>query len=509
MLAASPTYGPLATTAAQLAQQIRAGSLVPPAGAAGQMLTSQLDKWSKNVAVREDLLLAMAPSPVPAAIVFPPLRTTDELKKSLADGQALVVFHVAKGNLFGFAVSSQAEHVWVVGEAGDLQRALADWLRTLGNYNANRELAGDDLSSDKWRTGATKIWQGLFANARLDLEKTTDLAIVPDGWLWYLPFEALIPTAEKKNGEPATLIERVPLHYGPTASLAVGDRRSFRPTTHTGIVAQELAAEEAKPGSEGLSLKPLEDAVKNPVRLASPLAQPGYLMAPLLDQLIALDDIDVNRKDPYDWSPLPRSRGRRSADAGDSLASWMGLPYDGPERVIVTGLPTAAETGLKMPRRGETSAAAPGTEIFDATCALLASGARTVLVSRWRTGGQMNLQLVREFIQELQFSPADIAWQRSVMLAWETPLDAAQEPRLKRLAEGVSPPGADHPFFWAGYLLVDTGTMPNQPAAQPKKAAEPKIKPPETKEKPAEATKPAEVDAPPAATGAPSTTPTR
>jgi hypothetical protein len=61
-------------------------------------------------------------------------------------------------------------------------------------------------------------------------------------------------------------------------------------------------------------------------------------------------------------------------------------------------------------------------------------------------------------VQELQHSPADLAWQRSVMLAWETPLDAAQEPRLKRLAEGTEPPGADHPFFWAGYLLVDTGT---------------------------------------------------
>jgi hypothetical protein len=65
---------------------------------------------------------------------------------------------------------------------------------------------------------------------------------------------------------------------------------------------------------------------------------------------------------------------------------------------------------------------------------------------------------VREFVQELQQSPADLAWQRSVMLARETPLDPAQEPRLKRLAEGTEPPGADHPFFWAGYLLVDTGT---------------------------------------------------
>jgi hypothetical protein len=45
-----------------------------------------------------------------------------------------------------------------------------------------------------------------------------------------------------------------------------------------------------------------------------------------------------------------------------------------------------------------------------------------------------------------------------VMIAQETPLDPSQEPRLKKLEEGVEPPGAEHPFFWAGYLLVDTGT---------------------------------------------------
>jgi len=67
-------------------------------------------------------------------------------------------------------------------------------------------------------------------------------------------------------------------------------------------------------------------------------------------------------------------------------------------------------------------------------------------------------------VQELQHQSADMAWQRSVLLAWETPLDATQEPRLKRLAEGVELPGADHPFIWAGYMLIDTGTRPSQPS---------------------------------------------
>lgn len=468
LLASFPAYGPLVSAAAKLGQDLRGGTLKAEAGAEGQKLVSGLDAWAKNVAAREDVLLAMALSPVPARQMFPPLRTTKELQQSLAEGQALVVFHAAGGNLFGFLVSRQTEHMWLVGEQEPLRKGLSEWLRALGNYSASREMGGEELTSDEWRGIAQQMWTGLFANSRLDLARTTDLVVVPDGWLWYLPFEALVPPLDKKAkaaaaGKAPMLVERVPMHYGPTAALAVGDRRSFRPLRHTGIVANELIAAEKKDGDDvaGMSLAPLEDVVNGPVRLVPPLAQPGYLLAPLMDQLIVLDDVALNRNDALDWSPLPRSRGR----GGDSLAAWMGLPLEGPERVVVTGLPTAAETSLKVARRSEGASALPGNELFQSVCALMASGARTVLVSRWRTGGQMNLQLVREFVQELEQSPADEAWQRSVLLAWETPLDAAQEPRLKRMAEDVEPPGADHPFFWAGYLLVDTGTGTEIPAA--------------------------------------------
>ncbi len=456
LLTRFPAYSGLSRSAAGLYQQLRGGSLKPASGAAGQKLVGQLDQWSKNAAAREELLLVMALSPVPAVTLFPPLRTTEELQRSLAPGQGLVVFHTAGGNLFGFQVNRQTAHLWQLGEAALVQRALADWLRLLGNYSANREIAGEELASDKWREAAERMYQAVFGTARLDLAKTTDLVIVPDSWLWYLPFEALMPAGGAKDPQPgAMLIERMPMHYGPTAALAVGDRRTFRPTRHTGIVANTLAAAEAKAGSEAAQLKGLEDTVKGPVRLVPPLVQPGFVLVPLLDQLVVIDDVEASRNDAYAWSPLPKARGRST----DSLGAWMGLPYEGPERIVMTGWPTAAETGLKGSRRGDAAAAsAPGSEIFQSVCALMASGARTVLVSRWRTGGQMNLQLVREFVQELEHSPADVAWQRSVMLARETPLDATQEPRLKRLAEGLEPPGADHPFFWAGYMLVDTGT---------------------------------------------------
>jgi hypothetical protein len=472
LVANFPEYGGLSKAAAALWQQLRSGSLKSESGAAGQALAAKLDDWQKNAAAREQLLVGISLAPVPSSMLFPPLRTTKELQESLAPGQGLVVFHAAGGNLFGFLVSAQTEHMWLVGELPEVQREAANWLRLLGNYSANREMAGEELSSDDWRDAAERMYQALFANARLDLARTTDLAIVPDSWLWYLPFEALVPSAAggaKPGAKSAVkdpqagsmLVERVPMHYGPTAALAVGDRRAFRQVKHTGVVANALASADAKSGGESTSLVDFESALKGPLRLVPPLSQPGFVLAPLLDQVVVLDDVEVNRNDVLGWSPLPKSRGRNA----DSLTAWLGLPFEGPERLVVTGLPTAAETALKVSRRGE-GAALPGNELFLSACALEASGARTVLLSRWRTGGQMNLQLVREFVAELQadaagaadVTPADVAWQRSVLIARETPLDPAQEPRLKKLAEGVEPPGADHPFFWAGYLLLDTGT---------------------------------------------------
>jgi hypothetical protein len=88
---------------------------------------------------------------------------------------------------------------------------------------------------------------------------------------------------------------------------------------------------------------------------------------------------------------------------------------------------------------------------------MMAGGARTILLTRWRTGGRTNLELVREFTQELSQVPAAEAWSRARLLAREAPLDAENEPRLRGLEQEDELATANHPFFWAGYLLVDTG----------------------------------------------------
>jgi CHAT domain-containing protein len=124
------------------------------------------------------------------------------------------------------------------------------------------------------------------------------------------------------------------------------------------------------------------------------------------------------------------------------------------DQILLPGFHTAAEASLK---RGN----ATGEEVFNAVCSLMASGCRTVMLSRWRVGGQSSFDLMREFLQELPHESAASAWRRSVQLESDRILDPTMEGRLKATNsnEGLK---ADHPFFWAGYMLVDTGVKREQ-----------------------------------------------
>jgi CHAT domain-containing protein len=172
-----------------------------------------------------------------------------------------------------------------------------------------------------------------------------------------------------------------------------------------------------------------------------------------------LKDQDDSDKLPFGWSPLALDTGK----AGGLLSDWMLLPLNAVDQVILPGFHTPAEYALK---RGGT-----GDEVFLATCGLMASGCRTILLSRWRVGGQSTIDLVREFVQELPHEPANVAWRRSIQLARDRMLDPSLEPRLKTSSKAKSVK-ADHPFFWSGYMLVDTGVVPKETAEKPNAAGE-------------------------------------
>ena len=154
------------------------------------------------------------------------------------------------------------------------------------------------------------------------------------------------------------------------------------------------------------------------------------------------------------------SRGGRRIPIAMVCASLEKPVGDGASRLPLR----PAETALRGVPSGTV-----GNEMFLSVCGLMSTGTRTLLISRWRTGGQSSYELIRQFIQELPYASAADAWQRSVQVTMETPLDFNREPRIKKSTSGEGMT-AGHPFFWSGYMLVDTGWAPpktEKPVAGP------------------------------------------
>ena len=277
--------------------------------------------------------------------------------------------------------------------------------------------------------------------------KFPELVVVPDGVLWYLPFEAL---TVKVDGQLQPLISRFRVRYAPTMSLAVPDGRGRTLRPETLVVAGRLHPHD----DFSVAQAAFQQIVKAiPLAVAAdkgPLPACSALFKVRAKELIVLDDLGMADLASYAWSPITIDRGK----PGNSLGDWLGLPWGGPEVVILPGLQTPAGSGFKRNPR-----MADGSDLFLAVCGLLTTGTRTALLSRWRTGGQSAIELVSEFAQELpNTTPAD-AWQRAVLLLAESRLNPEAEPRVKKPA-GDEPLKGDHPFFWAGYMLVDPGDLP-------------------------------------------------
>jgi tetratricopeptide (TPR) repeat protein len=469
LLTRYPDYEQLHQQVEDQRKKLAAMPLVPEKQDDIQLQTQALTKLAGLGRQQEAVLREMAVRREPATIVFPPQRSTADIQKALPKGHALLVFFATSRSLYAFLLDHDRYCDWPVSLSLQTSgRQTAALLREMGNIAAGHEIGVKDLAETHWKTTAKELLDGLLKGSRADFAaKFDELVIVPDGVLWYLPFEALQVPAD---GELHSLIRRFRIRYAPTAGLAVAPAGWGHRRGNTAVFAGRLTPHLDDEAVKG-SIDELTHAIPGCVTLHSPLPAPAPIFANLLDRLIVLDDLaSIGDAGPLGWSPLPGERGKSAT----TLADWLSLPWGGPEEIVLPGFHTTAEDSLKRATRSS-----PGTEVFTAVCGLMATGTRTILISRWRTGGQTSLDLVREFAQELpRATPAD-AWQRAILVVSNSRLNPEAEPRIKHLGDETAP-RASHPFFWAGYMLVDSGvgTLEPEPAQPAPKAKAPAVAPP-------------------------------
>ncbi len=385
---------------------------------------------------QEIVLREMAVRRDPAVIAFPPLRTTAEIQKSLPPGHAMLIFFATSRNLYAFRLTHDKYTTWQVASAAQgqvLARQTANLLHEMGNISPNYELTPKDLAESKWQQTAHELLEGLLKvkDPQVD-SKYDELVIVPDGFLWYVPFEAL---QVKADGQLRSLISCFRVRYAPTAGLATATLDVNRRRGNTAIVVGKLSPKLDEELVESTA-KDLSKVLPGCVTLKMPLPAAAPIYANFIDRLVVLDDLSpAAETDPYGWAPLPTDRSKITGP----LADWFLLPRRGPEEVVLPGYHAASERALKTSHRsgrGAGDALGPGNEIFLSLCGMMATGTRTVLLSRWRSGGQTSLDLAREFTQELpRTTPAD-AWQRAVQVVSNSSLNFEAEPRIAKKSGG-------------------------------------------------------------------------
>ena len=417
---------------------------------------------------RAQLLAFIAAGRDPTLLEFPPQLATAEIQKRLPARHLILSFQWTAAGLMGALESNSQTAIWEVRQPAAVARELASLARSIGLFDPLAPVSTERLLETDWRPAAERLERLLFENSKIVLgENMDELAIVPDGLLWYLPFE-LLPVGSGRNlavDDPAadpnatrsTLRDVCRIRYCPTRSLAVSEATPRRTGAAVGLQIGKLFRGDTADVSQRLR-EEFENSVDRVVSLPPNAGIPTALAGSLCDTVAILEEL-ADDGPIATRSLLGGPRGRDVVRFGD----WLASPPKRPSVVILGGFQTPMAGGLtKLP-------AQPGMEMFLAATDLIAAGARTVVLSRWRTGGEVGFDLAREFVRDLSApeavneTPQEI-WERAVDVVTSEQPDPASEPRLKQTPAAILP-DAKHPFFWSGYALIQTGR--DRPAAEP------------------------------------------
>ncbi|MGL6226481.1 MAG: CHAT domain-containing protein [Thermoguttaceae bacterium] len=460
LLQTFPALAELSKQGAMLKTTLRSLPAVPTHEEQAKKQQGLMLEIEQNSLLQELMLRSIALSSIRSVNIFPPKLSLREIQEQLPDGTSMLVFFSAVGQLHGFLIGRTHFEMWkVASNIEELRGYVAELLSALGNSSAEKIHAVKDLRENvertnkeakkwDWKTPGNALLTALLQGNRGGT--FTELVVIPDHFLWYLPFEALC--VNDVDGKLRPLIAAnngtISVRYAPTASLGVPSGTGRLVGAETLVITGKMFSKDSpEKAVERLSeyQKKLEGLIALP---SGPLPGNPAIFAIQLKQLLVLDDIPSGRKGPLDWSPYGSAKLR-----GAELASWLDLPWGGPSLVVLPGFHTPAETALKN--------GGDGSELFYSLLTMQANGTKTILISRWKTGGRSMYDLIEAFLQNYTQFPASESWRKAIMSVAAKPLKLEEEPRLK-LGKEEEPLRANHPFFWAGFMLVDRGEKPSR-----------------------------------------------
>ena len=443
-LARNPNYKASIEQVAELTKKLKEIPLdVEPKSEDDIQRTKLMKELAQLSATQETILASNSLRREPADMVFPPSYTETQIRYTMRpDQMALVTMATSSGYHIFMLNQKSLQYVNFI-KTRVMHREISRWLKDLGGNQASVDIK--QVTSQDWHKNSKVIADELFSKILTDQwSGVKEIIIVPDGALWYLPFEALLVGPD---GDRKLLSEKVNIRYCPTASLAFGGQRPVQDLSNllvlTGNLSPKTDAELATAEYEKL-LDPLPEAQE-----WKSVRQPSSLWGAQIDQLLAWTFIRSAKSGPLQTAPL--STEQQKLDDG-SLHAWMKLPWGAPQHMI---LPGYQSPGIGI--RGNNI----GNDLFLTTMGLMAAGSRTILISRWNTAGKTSFELSGNYAVKLKSEGNFAALAQARKLVRESDLDLENEPRLRpgKVKEAIK---AEHPFFWASsmYLGIPDNSEP-------------------------------------------------
>ena len=392
---------------------------------------------------QESVYQAVALTRQPANFVFPPAVDYSQLAENLSEKQVVISALKTASGYHLYAITQQSRRYLGVIRDRDMRRSVGKLYKSLGISDPDNAVEIPLLTGTDWKQPAAELKQLIFENYHDDQwENFDELIVIPDGILWYVPFEILQTGSAEDDWK--SLSETINIRYLPMASMLAAKRpksqsNSNRIATVTGKMHPKAELEITKRGFEDLS-----DAITTASKFDRQSKIPSNLLNSCTDTMLVWHTLESdNRNGAYSLAPFFLDKGRN----GSSIGQWMLAPWRGVDSVVLPAFSSNAAAGIRS--------RSDGSELFLTTCGLLASGTQRILISRWNPGGKSAVDLSREFVAKTRDMSASAALIESSQTIRESEVSVADEIRVKTSAKSPASLKAEHPFFWAGNLLVD------------------------------------------------------
>lgn len=437
----------------RLRDQTQKSLIVPQAAQPGDKVSArpQSEALAMEAVVSE---LALSRSVAPE--INPPRVASTDVAL-VPDGTALVTFVAERGRIHATATRDGATRTWLINGANRLPAMINRLLQDIGaNRARGKRLPEDDT---QWRSDATKIRSFLFPDSSGWTEDgLSKIVIVPDGSLWYLPFELLPAVGTQSVNDPADPAEQtaVPLwadsievQVAPTPGLALRDGGVSTTASRIAMVTNGFFAVRDPAMNQSMIDEVLSTAA-DAAKLAPAETPPTDRLAMEIGHLVVAASVTPNIDNPMSTQIIPLDNRASARGESDRLSDWVRMPAGAPQTVVLAGLRSKASV----------TQAGDGSELFFPMIALRASGVREVLLSRWPTGGQSAATFLTEIVNELPHTTLAEAVVRGRMILRSSDLSASREPLLGKPDEEHANLNGNEPLFWSTYFSSGSLELP-------------------------------------------------